>query len=184
MLFNLGINWTTIFIMNTKDLVKYFLIILVFFGCRAEAQIKKQEYKIMLDSLYEHNVPLISVEELKKLNKKGIYLLDTREEDEFNVSHLKNARHAGYFWFDMRKVYDIPLDAQIILYCSVGYRSEKIGRKLLDAGYKKIFNLYGGLFEWVNQGNPVYNNNGVQTSEIHTYNDVWANWVNRGTKVN
>jgi rhodanese-related sulfurtransferase len=113
-----------------------------------------------------------------------MYLLDTREEEEFNVSHLKNARHAGYFWFDMRKVYDIPLDAQIILYCSVGYRSEKIGRKLLDAGFKNVFNLYGGIFEWINQGNPVYNNNDVQTSEIHTYNNDWAHWVNRGTKVN
>ena len=116
--------------MNIKSLIKYFLIILCFFSCRLEAQIKNQEYKMMLDSLYEHNVPLISVEELKKLNKQGIYLLDTREEEEFNVSHLKNARHAGYFWFDMRKVYDIPLDAQIILYCSVGYRSDKIGNKL------------------------------------------------------
>lgn len=170
--------------MNIKSLIKYFLIILCFFSCRLEAQIKNQEYKMMLDSLYEHNVPLISVEELKKLNKQGIYLLDTREEEEFNVSHLKNARHAGYFWFDMRKVYDIPLDAQIILYCSVGYRSDKIGNKLLDAGYKNVFNLYGGIFEWINQGNPVYNKNGVQTSEIHTYNDDWAHWVNRGTKVN
>lgn len=175
---------TPILIMNIKSLIKYFLIILCFFSCRLEAQIKNQEYKTMLDSLYEHNVPLISVEELKKLNKQGIYLLDIREEEEFNVSHLKNARHAGYFWFDMRKVYDIPLDAQIILYCSVGYRSDKIGNKLLDAGYKNVFNLYGGIFEWINQGNPVYNNNGVQTSEIHTYNDDWAPWVNRGTKVN
>ena len=125
-----------------------------------------------------------TIEEFKKLNKQSIYLLDTREEEEFSVSHIKNARNVGYFWFDMRKVYDIPKNSKIILYCSVGYRSEKIAHKLFDAGYKNVFNLYGGLFEWVNQGNPIYTNNGVQTSEIHTYDKEWARWVNRGTKVN
>jgi rhodanese-related sulfurtransferase len=169
--------------MNKKSLIYFLLIISCLSNFALKAQVKNQEYKLMLDSLYEHNVPLISVEELKKLNKQGIYLLDTREEEEFNVSHIKNARHVGYFWFDMRKVYDIPLDAKVILYCSVGFRSEKIARKLLDAGYKNIYNLYGSLFEWVNQGNPVYTNKGVQTAEIHTYNEEWARWVNRGTKV-
>lgn len=170
--------------MNKKSLIYFLLIISCFSNFALKAQVKNQEYKLMLDSLYEHNVPLISVEELKKLNKQGIYLLDTREEEEFNVSHIKNARHVGYFWFDMRKVYDIPKNSKIILYCSVGYRSEKIAHKLFDAGYKNVFNLYGGLFEWVNQGNPIYTKNGVQTSEIHTYDKEWARWVNRGTKVN
>lgn len=170
--------------MKTNKMSKYFLIILCFFGFELQAQIKNQEYKLMLDSLYKHSVPLISVEELIKINKKELYILDTREEEEFNVSHIKNARNVGYFWFDMRKIYDIPMSATIVLYCSVGMRSEKIGEKLLEAGYKNVFNLYGSLFEWVNQGNPVYKKNGVQTSEIHTYNESWSRWVSRGTKVN
>jgi rhodanese-related sulfurtransferase len=170
--------------MKIKKMSKFFLIILFFFGFELQAQIKNQEYKLMLDSLYEHSVPLISVEDLIKLNKKEVYILDTREEEEFNVSHIKNARNVGYFWFDMRKIYDIPMSATIVLYCSVGMRSEKIGEKLLEAGYKNVYNLYGSLFEWVNQGNPVYKKNGVQTSEIHIYNESWSRWVSRGTKVN
>ena len=105
---------------------KYFLLILCLFSFNIQAQIKNQEFKLMLDSLYEHSVPLISVEDLIKLNKNEVYILDTREEEEFNVSHLKNARNVGYFWFDMRKIYDIPISATIVLYCSVGMRSEKI----------------------------------------------------------
>jgi rhodanese-related sulfurtransferase len=170
--------------MNKKSAFYYLLIILCFSNLQVEAQIKNQEYKLMLDSLYEHSVALITIEEFKKLNKQSIYLLDTREEEEFSVSRIKNARNVGYFWFDMRKVYDIPKDSKIILYCSVGYRSEKIAHKLFEAGYKNVFNLYGGIFEWVNQGNPIYTKNGVQTSEIHTYDKEWARWVNRGTKVN
>lgn len=49
---------------------KYFLIILCFSGFELQAQIKNQKFKLMLDSLYEHSVPLISVEDLIKLNKK------------------------------------------------------------------------------------------------------------------
>ena len=124
------------------------------------------------------------VDDFIKINKQDLYILDTREKEEYDVSQIKNARNVGSFWFDMRKVYDIPLNAKIIVYCSVGVRSEKIGEKLLNAGYKNVFNLYGGIFEWVNQGHPVYKQNGVQTAEIHTYNESWAAWAEHGTKVN
>lgn len=137
----------------------------------------------MLDSLYKHSVPLISVEELKSMDHHNLYILDSRESKEYEVSHLKNARNVGYFWFDMRNVYDIPKDANIVVYCSVGYRSEKIAEKLIKYGFKNVFNLYGSIFEWVNEGNPVYKSSGVQTSEVHTYDKNWSKWVERGTKV-
>jgi predicted sulfurtransferase len=66
----------------------------------------------------------------------------------------------------------------------VGVRSEKIGEKLIAAGYKNVLNLYGGIFEWVNQNHPVYKQNGVQTAEIHTYDNNWERWAERGTRVN
>jgi hypothetical protein len=75
------------------------------------------------------------------------------------------------------------MDAHIVLYCSLGSRSEKIAEKLISAGYKNVYNLYGGIFEWINAGQPVYKLNGVQTSEIHTYSRDWARWVEKGTKV-
>lgn len=147
------------------------------------AQIKNPEFKFLLDSLYNTQVPLITIDDFLSLNRQNLYVLDTREEQEFKVSHIKNSRNAGYFWFDMRTVYDIPYNATVVLYCSVGIRSEKIAEKLIAAGYKNVLNLYGGIFEWVNQGHPVYKKTGVQTSEIHIYNDSWARWVERGTKV-
>jgi rhodanese-related sulfurtransferase len=145
------------------------------------AQVKNQDFKEMLDNMYSHTVPLISVDSLKHLKK--VYLLDTREKEEFEVSHLKNARNVGFIWFDMRKVYDIPKDATVVVYCSVGYRSEKIGEKLIKDGYQNVYNLFGSIFEWSNEGNPLYKSSGVQTSEIHTYNKKWSKWVERGTKV-
>lgn len=162
-------------------LKKFYYLLLLALPQSLFAQIKNPDFKDMLDSIYNHSVPLISVDSLKEL--KNVYLLDTREKEEFNVSHLKHARNVGYIWFDMRDIYDIPKDATIVLYCSVGYRSEKIGEKLIKAGYKNVFNLYGSIFEWVNHGYPVYKSDGVQTSEVHTYNKKWSKWVSRGTKV-
>ncbi len=163
---------------------KYFLILFYLITNGASAQTIESDYKIMLDSIYEHKIPVISVEEFIKMNKYAVYVLDTREKQEFKVSHLKSARNVGYFWFDMREVYDIPLDASIIVYCSIGNRSEKIAEKLIHAGYKNVRNLYGGIFEWVNEGQPVYKETGVQTSEIHTHNKDWEQWLEKGTKVN
>jgi len=163
---------------------RYLLILFCFLSSPLIAQIKNPEYKQTLDSLYKHTVPLITIDEFIKIDKYNLHILDTREEDEFMVSHIKNARHVGNFWFDMRKVYDISKNSTVVVYCSVGIRSEKIGEKLIAAGYKNVFNLYGGIFEWVNQGHPVYKQNGVQTAEIHTYNNTWDRWAERGTKVN
>lgn len=147
------------------------------------AQTMDPDFKLMLDSISQRTVPHVTVEEFIAMSKNEVYVLDIREDEEFQVSHLKNARNVGYFWFDMRKIYDIPLDAEIVLYCSIGTRSEKIAQKLIHAGYKKVHNLYGGIFEWVNAGQPVYKKNGVQTSEIHTHTRNLARWVEKGTKV-
>src|SRR5690606_42136192 len=66
---------------------------------------------------------------------------------------------------DALPIYDIPKQSTIVVYCAVGNRAERIGEKLLKAGYKHVYNLYGGIFEWMNQGNPVYTSGQVQTSE-------------------
>ncbi|MGV8878825.1 MAG: rhodanese-like domain-containing protein [Sphingobacteriaceae bacterium] len=157
-------------------------ILFLMFLFVSRAQTVKEDYKRMLDSLQEKSeIPQITVDELKK--KPSAYLLDVREEREYNISHLKKARHVGYIWFDMRTVYDIPLDANIVLYCSSGERSNKIAGKLVRYGYQHVYSLYGGVFKWVNEGNPVYRSNGVQTSEIHVFSPEYSKWITAGTKV-
>lgn len=165
-------------------MLRYLLFIAIWLYTNSlAAQTTAPDFKLMLDSVCDRNIPHISVEDFIKMNKNDVFVLDVREEQEFEVSHLKNARHVGYFWFDMRKVYDIPAEAPIVLYCSLGTRSEKIAQKLIHAGYKNVYILYGGIFEWVNSSHPVYKQNGVQTSEVHTYTKEWARWVEKGTKV-
>ena len=120
-----------------RPYMRYILLsVLCLFSLVSFSQIRNVHYKSRLDSLYSHNIPLLSVREFKKFDKHNFYILDAREEEEFGVSHLKNARHVGYYWFDMRSVYDIPYNATIVVYCTVGTRSERIAEKLVRAGYE------------------------------------------------
>lgn len=141
------------------------------------AQTQTLETKKVRDVAFKNDMLSIGVSDFKKLDKNDLYILDAREENEFNVSHLKNARYVGYFWFDMRTIYDIPYGATIVVYCSVGNRSQQIVKKLLNEGYQCVYSLNGGIFEWVNQGNPVYKSNNVQTSEVHSYNNKLPHWL-------
>lgn len=141
------------------------------------------EFSERLSSIYRHSVKTVDVGELTAMVKRGATVLDTRERDEFDISHIRHARHVGFIWFDMREVYDIPKTDTVVVYCAIGNRSERIGEKLQKAGYRHVFNLYGGIYEWVNQRKPVYNAHDIQTTEVHVYDKNWAHWLTRGTPV-
>lgn len=153
----------------------------LFFSHVVAAQVQSSAYEMMLKSLLQHSVPEIGVREAVK-DSTGVVFLDAREPREYEISHLKDAVHVGYDHFDLRKVAGIPKNKRVVVYCSVGYRSEKIGEKLRAAGFDKVSNLYGGIFEWVNEGNPVYNAGGA-TEKVHAYSRAWGIWLKRGKKV-
>lgn len=133
-----------------------------------------------VNSYLSYSVPVINVKDAFKDKAKYIFL-DAREIDEFQVSHIPDARYIGYDDFKINNVSDISKESKIIVYCSIGYRSEKIATKLKKAGYKNVYNLYGSIFEWVNSGLEVNDRSGNVTKKIHTYNKKWSQWVNYKT---
>ena len=142
----------------------------------------------LADLLKKHNtknVPYISVETLALPNTKAI-LLDARETDEFKVSHLKDAIWVGYNSFKLSEtIQKLPddKDAKIVVYCSLGIRSETIAHKLIKEGYTNVYNLYGGIFEWKNANFKVQDTLGNNTEKIHTFNKRWSKWLLKGEKV-
>jgi len=146
------------------------------------ATVESPAYRIMLRSLLSHTVPEISVSEAHTKLKDYLFL-DAREPAEYRVSKISGARPVGYDHFDLDSVSDIPKDQPIIVYCSVGYRSEKVAEQLRAAGYQRVFNLYGGIFEWKNQGLEIVSPDGAPTERIHAYNRAWGLWLRKGKKV-
>ena len=130
------------------------------------------------------NVPYISVEALA-MDKTKIILLDAREEKEYKVSHIKDAICVGYDDFKVKKtIKKLPnKDAKIVVYCSLGIRSETIAYKLIQKGYTNVYNLYGGIFEWKNNNFTVLDTQGSETEKVHTFNKNWSKWLYKGEKV-
>jgi len=151
-----------------------------------QAQVKSGTYNLMLKTLLKHSVPEISIETLTDNyggTKTKYVLLDAREKSEYDVSHIPGAFWVGYDDFNMQRIPTIDSNTTIVVYCSVGYRSEKIAEKLLAKNYKNVHNLYGGIFEYVNDGNKVINNQAIETDSIHGYSKAWGIWLNKGQKV-
>lgn len=161
---------------------KLFLFLMLFSWFKPNAQTNSRAYKVMLEGMYKHTVPTVSCSELKK-EQNEVILLDTRAKREFEVSHLPEARWVGYDEFDLKKVENLPKNTPIVVYCTVGVRSERVGEKLKAAGYQNVRNLYGSIFEWVNQDNPVVDNQGKPTQKVHAYSRTWGVWLNKGEKV-
>lgn len=149
----------------------------------SQAQVSEADFHTMLDDLYAYTVPQVKAAELAQKNTSSYLLLDTREPEEYAVSHIPGARAVGYDDFDPKSVADLPRDQPLIVYCSVGYRSERIGEQLQQMGFTDVKNLYGGIFDWMQQGQPVVDAAEKPTMNIHTYNRDWSKWAFRGKKV-
>ena len=161
-----------------KNLVFYFLIIISNYGI---SQTKKFD-KLLKRSL-QNTVPVLQVSEVSESDSYVFF--DAREEKEFNTSHLKNAKQIGYDFFNLEEILlEYPDKTKpIVVYCSIGVRSELIGEKLIKSGYTKVYNLYGGIFEWINQSKVVVDQNEQPTEKVHTFSKEWSKWLLKGEKV-
>ena len=160
----------------------YFLILIAFITFSGNAQ---HSLRDVLDKYNDESIPYIHVSELAKLDKSKVILVDAREKDEFNISHLKNAFYSGYNDFDPEflKQNKISKDRKIIVYCSLGVRSEDIAKKIRKLGYTEVYNLYGGIFEWKNKGFPVFDTEGKTTEKVHAFSKEWGIYLKKGQKV-
>ncbi|WP_132791889.1 rhodanese-like domain-containing protein [Tenacibaculum skagerrakense] len=157
-----------------------FLIVLTSLNSFSQKNLKQ-----LLKKFNQESVPYIHVENLNDKDE-NIVLLDAREPREFEVSHLNKAICVGYDHFDLQKtIQQLPEDKnnKIVVYCSLGIRSEDIAEQLKKAGYKNVFNLYGGIFEWKNKGNSVVNKNNKPTEEVHAFDKEWGVWLTKGIKI-
>lgn len=129
------------------------------------------------------SVPYVQVQEVTP--SEDILLLDTREHEEYAVSHLQDAHWVGHKDFDAEEFTKEHPDRQrpIIVYCSIGVRSENIGEALQELGYTHVKNLYGGIFAWKNENHTVYNGQGQPTDSVHAFNKQWGKLLQKGTKV-
>jgi len=141
-------------------------------------------YNNMLQKKYQQGFPVIHPEAAEVLVNNGeVTFLDTREVDEYAVSHIPGAVDVGYKKVAWEKIEALDKSRKIIVYCSVGIRSEAIGKQLLQKGFTDVYNLYGGIFLWADQGRELIDSEGNKTSKVHGYNRWWGRWVKKAKVV-
>lgn len=101
-------------------------------------------------------------------------LLDVRTPAEYEVSHLKGARRVDPKADAESAAKGIAKDAPIVTYCSVGYRSGEMAERLRAAGYTRVQNLEGSIFQWANERRPLVRGEDERVTRVHPYNAVWG----------
>ena len=97
------------------------------------------------------SIPEISVQELKDLRDKkaDIFILDVRNPDEFALCNLGG--HLLPMGELPERFNELNPDQQIIIHCHAGGRSRRATEFLMKQGFKRVFNLRGGITAWANE---------------------------------
>ena len=140
----------------------------------------QDDYHDYLSTLYSNAVPLVKPSSVKV--DTNVVILDTREKSEYTISHIPGAIWVGYDSFKIKEVLStVSKDKKVIVYCTVGWRSEKIGEKLLKKGYSDVSNIYGGIIEWSNAGRELEDSNGTATQKVHTWSEEFKKYLKNGS---
>lgn len=151
---------------------KIILSLFVIFGFTSCAQ---SDFNTYINGYYEFTVDTISTQQLKQV-QDGVQIIDARTTAEYSVSKIKGAHFVEY---ENPKLDQLKLSKSdtVVVYCTIGYRSEKIAEQLKAKGYTSVFNLYGGILKWVNDSNSVCSPTGMNTPYVHTYDASWGKWL-------
>jgi rhodanese-related sulfurtransferase len=120
-----------------KKILKILLIILITTGCSKGNNIN--QYKD------------IDCNESKELIRDGAILIDVRTEAEYNTGYIEGAINiSSENIMDIIDETIVNKEVKIIVYCQSGGRSTKVAEKLINEGYKNVYNL-GGINNCVNE---------------------------------
>lgn len=100
----------------------------------------------------------IDIHAVKKMieNQESFYLLDVREDHEWEKGHLPGAMHLskGVIERDIEKLIT-DKNAKIVLYCSGGFRSAIATANIQKMGYTNVISMEGGSRTWQEAGFPI-----------------------------
>ncbi len=99
-------------------------------------------------------VPEIEPREMKARLERGddLFILDVREPHEYQICNLN-----GYLLplgELPRRVHELDSSREIVAHCRSGKRSAEAVEFLRKAGFRKVWNLKGGILAWSDQVDP------------------------------
>ncbi|MFG1778962.1 rhodanese-like domain-containing protein [Micromonospora sp. NPDC049048] len=105
--------------------------------------------------MFGSQVPSVTVTEIVA----DAYLLDVREDDEWNAGHAPGAHHLPMMELPAR-IAEVPTDRDVAVICRSGGRSAQVVAYLLRNGWDQVRNVEGGMGEWAAAGREVVGEDG------------------------
>lgn len=89
---------------------------------------------------------LISVRELDQYVNRypNVLIIDVRPKEEYRDSHI---RHAINIPYEEERVWNLPKDRELVVYCERGSASMFAARQLQEQGYD-VMSVAGGIWEY------------------------------------
>lgn len=108
-------------------------------------------------SFEQVGTPEIAAREAIDAVAAGGYLLDVREQYEWDAGHAPDAHLVPMSVIESR-VGELPAGERILVVCLSGSRSARVTAALIDAGYDAI-NVSGGMVAWQAAGGDIVTSN-------------------------
>ncbi len=101
----------------------------------------------------EAPAPNLQVPEMSRLDRgEDLYILDVREPHEYQICNLRG--HLIPLGELPRRVHELDSSREIVAHCRSGKRSAEAVDFLKKAGFRKIWNLKGGILAWSEEVDP------------------------------
>lgn len=93
---------------------------------------------------------------IRLINYDNAIILDVRDDKEFAEGHLPNSKHIsveriGEDWHELEKF----KDRAVVVIFRPGMRAGHAGAVLRKNGFKKVYNLSGGIDTWRRENLPM-----------------------------
>jgi rhodanese-related sulfurtransferase len=95
----------------------------------------------------------ISVDQALEKREAGAFILDVREQDEWNAVHIPGATLIPLGQLANRLA-EVPKDQEVVVVCRSGNRSQEGRNILLQAGFEQVTSMGGGMNDWTAKGYP------------------------------
>lgn len=102
----------------------------------------------------ETTVPQMTPEQARARQQAGAMLVDVRETYEWGEGHIPGAKHIPLGQLQ-RRASELDPNAELIMVCRSGHRSQVAAQALKRAGYANVSNLSGGMLAWEEKRLPV-----------------------------
>lgn len=84
----------------------------------------------------------------------GFFVLDIRTKGEWDGGHIAEAHHL-HGGVVPTHLEELPRNKNIAVVCGSGFRASIVSSVLLREGFQNVYNVFGGMSAWKEEGFPV-----------------------------